>query len=98
MGRYYKMIKIEFDEKSVFTYDYKNLTVHAWDHRDGKWEGPITGEVGSIKFSGRWQVIHFMEMLGFILEKDKKVRTKPNPNIEPPKFDVVTEGYDPDKI
>ena len=63
------MIKIEFDEKSVFTYDSKNLIVHVWDHRDGQWEGPVIGEVGSIKFSSKWQVYHFMEMLQFILEK-----------------------------
>ena len=65
------MINIEFDERSVFTYDSINLKVHAWDHRDGKWEGPVIGQVGSIKFADRWQVYHFMEMLEFMLEKLK---------------------------
>jgi len=40
------MINIEFDERSVFTYDAKNLTVHAWDHRDGWCEGPVIGQIG----------------------------------------------------
>jgi len=70
------MIKIEFDERSVFTYDPTNLAVHAWDHRDGKWEGPVIGEVGSIKFASRWQVIHFMEMLEFMLEKLNEDQTE----------------------
>lgn len=66
------MLKIEFDEKSVFTYSPSNLSVHIWDHRDGKWEGPVIGEIGSIKFSDEWQVYHFMEMLEFMLEKIKE--------------------------
>jgi len=70
------MIKIEFDERSVFTYDPINLAVHAWDHRDGKWEGPVIGEVGSIKFASRWQVFHFMEMLEFMLEKLDENKTE----------------------
>ena len=71
------MINIKFDERSVFTYDVENLTVHALDHRDGKWEGPIIGEVGSITFVDEWQVYHFMEMLEFILEKlDKQKEEK----------------------
>jgi len=66
------MLKIKLDEKSVFTYNAKDLAVHIYDHRDGKWEGPIIGEIGSIKFSGRWQVIHFMEMLEYILNHTKE--------------------------
>lgn len=65
------MIKIELDERSVFTYDAENLEIQMWDHRDGKWHGPVIGMVGSIKFAGKWQVEHFMEMLEFILEKLK---------------------------
>jgi hypothetical protein len=65
------MINIEFDEKSVFTYDAENLTIHAWDHRDGWVEGPIIGEVGSIKFASASQAYHFMEMIELILEKRK---------------------------
>jgi len=63
------MINIEFDEKSVFTYSAKNLSVGVWDHRDGKWEGPVIGHIGNIKFTDKWQVYHFMEMLEFMLEK-----------------------------
>jgi len=70
------MLKIEFDERSVFTFDAKNLTVHAYDHRDGRWEGPVIGEIGSIKFSGEWQVLHFMEMLEYILEHIKEYKEK----------------------
>lgn len=63
------MIKIEFDEKSVFTYSPSTLTIHAWDHKEGKFKGDVIGEVGSIKFAGKWQVYHFMEMLEFLLAK-----------------------------
>jgi len=63
------MINIEFDEKSIFTYDAKNLTVHAWDHSDGWCKGPVTGEVGSITFASRYQLLCFMEMLEFIMER-----------------------------
>jgi hypothetical protein len=63
------MIDVKFDEKSVFTYDAKNLTVHAWDHSDGWCKGPVIGEVGSISFASKIQLYHFMEMLEFILEK-----------------------------
>ena len=40
------MINIEFDERSVFTYDANELTVHAWDHSDGWCKGLVIGEVG----------------------------------------------------
>ena len=63
------MINIKFDEKSTFTYDAKNLTVHAWDHSDGWCKGPVTGEVGSITFANREQLLCFMEMLEFIMER-----------------------------
>lgn len=66
------MINIEFDEKSVFTYSAKDLSVGAWDHRDGKFEGPVIGHIGNIKFASRWQILHFMEMLEFIIEKLEK--------------------------
>jgi len=65
------MINIEFDERSVFTYDAKNLTVHAWDHRDGWCKGPVIGQAGKIKFANETQLTHFMEMLEFIREKLK---------------------------
>lgn len=68
------MINIELDEKTVFTYDAKNLTVHMWDHKNGKFEGPVIGQVGKIKFAGEWQVYHFLEMLEFILDSCKKER------------------------
>jgi hypothetical protein len=61
------MINIEFDEKSIFTYDTKNLTVHAWDHSDGWCKGQVTGEVGSITFASRDQLLCFLDMLEFIL-------------------------------
>jgi len=63
------MINIEFDERSVFTYSSDTLTVNAWDHRDGKWEGPVIGCIGGIKFADKNQVYHFMEMLEFMLDK-----------------------------
>jgi hypothetical protein len=63
------MINIEFDERSVFTYDTKNLTVHAWDHRDGWIEGPVIGEVGSVSFASKTQLYHFLEMLEFIIKR-----------------------------
>ena len=63
------MINIEFDEKSVFTYDHENLSIGVWDHRDGKWKGPCIGHIGNVKFADRDQVCHFMEMLEFILER-----------------------------
>jgi len=63
------MINIEFDERSVFTYDTKNLTIHAWDHRDGWCKGPVTSEVGSISFASEDQLLHFWEMLEFILKR-----------------------------
>jgi len=65
------MISIELDEKSVFMFDVENLTVHLWDHECGKWDGPVIGQVGKIKFAGEWQVRHFMEMLELILENSK---------------------------
>ncbi len=74
------MINIEFDERSVFTYNADKLTVYAWDHADGWCEGPVIGQVGSIKFATRTQLYHFMEMLELILleglkdeNKDKEV-------------------------
>ena len=70
------MINIEFDERSVFTYDFRNLTVHAWDHRDGWCEGPVIGQVGKIKFASETQLSHFMEMLEFIKEKLNESKTK----------------------
>jgi len=63
------MINIEFDERSVFTYDAENLSIGVWDHRDGKLEGPVIGLIGNIKFADRWQVDFFQEMLEFMLEK-----------------------------
>jgi hypothetical protein len=63
------MINIEFDERSTFTYDAKKLTVHAWDHSDGWCKGPVTGEVGSITFASRAQLLCFLDMLEFILER-----------------------------
>jgi hypothetical protein len=63
------MINIEFDEKSIFTYDHENLAIGVWDHRDGEYKGPVIGHIGSIKFANRKQVYHFMEMLEFILER-----------------------------
>jgi len=61
------MINIKFDDRSIFTYDTKNLTVHAWDHRDGWCKGPVTGEVGSVSFASRDQLLCFLEMLEFIM-------------------------------
>lgn len=63
------MINIELDEKSVFTYCTDELSIGIWDHRDGKWEGPVIGQIGQIKFADKWQVYHFKEMLDFMLEK-----------------------------
>lgn len=63
------MINVKFDERSVFTYDTKNLTVHAWDHKDGWVEGPVIGEVGSVSFASKTQLYHFLEMLEFIIER-----------------------------
>jgi hypothetical protein len=63
------MIKIEFDEKSVFAYEASELTIHAWDHAEGKHKGLIIGEVGSIKFADAGQAYHFMEMIELMLVK-----------------------------
>lgn len=68
------MISIELDEKTVFAYNADTLTIHMWDHQDGKWEGPVIGQVGKIKFADEWQVHHFMEMLQFIIDKLKEKR------------------------
>jgi hypothetical protein len=65
------MINIEFDERSVFTYSAKKLTVYAWDHSDGWCKGPVTGEVGSVTFANEDQLTCFMEMLEFIKERLK---------------------------
>ena len=62
------MINIEFDERSVFTYNAENLTVYVWDHRNGWCEGPVIGQIGKIKFANKAQLYHFMEMLEFIEE------------------------------
>lgn len=62
------MIRIEFDEKSVFTFSVDDLAVHIYDHQDGKYKGPIIGEIGYIKFASRDQLIHFSEMLDFIID------------------------------
>jgi len=43
------MLNIEFDEKSIFTYDSKNLSIGIWDHRDGRFKGPVIGLIGNIK-------------------------------------------------
>ena len=64
------MISIELDEKSVFTYCVEDKSIGIWDHqKEGKWKGPIIGQVGKIKFCEEWQVDHFKEMLEFMLEK-----------------------------
>jgi hypothetical protein len=70
------MINIEFDEKSVFTYDHENLAIGVWDHRDGEYKGPVIGHIGSIKFANKRQLYHFMEMLEFILEKLNENKTE----------------------
>ena len=64
------MINIVLDEKSVFTYSAKELSVGIWDHRDGQFSGPVIGCIGNIKFANKSQLYHFMEMLQFILEKE----------------------------
>lgn len=62
------MIKIELDERSVFIYNRENNSIHIYDFRNGKWDGP-TREIGMIKFCERWQVEQFHEMLEMLLEK-----------------------------
>jgi hypothetical protein len=66
------MLKIELDEKSVFTYDPKNMSIGIWDHKDGKYDGPVIGQIGFIKFCDKDQVYHFMEMLEFMLDRLKE--------------------------
>jgi len=62
------MIDIKLSEHSVFQFRRSDYSIHIWDHRDGKWDGPVTGKIGSITFADKWQVKHFHEMLEMMLE------------------------------
>jgi len=66
-------INIEFDEKSVFTFDKENLSIGVWDHRDGRYEGPIEGPIASIKFADKVQMGQFQEMIELCLEKEPEL-------------------------
>ena len=66
------MIKLEFDEKSVFAINSDEQKILVFDHSKGKFEGPVEGPIAEIKFDGMWQLYHFKEMLDLMLEKVKK--------------------------
>ena len=64
------MIDITLDEKNVFAYDAENISIHIFQHRDGKFTGP-TMHIGSISFANRGQAYHFSEMIELILTPTK---------------------------
>ena len=66
------MIKLEFDEKSIFAINSIEQKILVFDHSEGKFEGAVVGPIAEIKFSGMWQLHHFKEMLDLMLEKVKK--------------------------
>ncbi len=68
-------MEIKFDEKSVFTYDEKTLSIYIHTHRNERYTGH-TFEEGSIKFTDKEQARHFMKMLELMLETKKENATK----------------------
>jgi len=76
------MINVEFDERSVFTYDAENLSIGVWDHRDGQYEGPVIGYIGTVKFANMRQLEHFAEMLEFISEKEIELHGNKTETVE----------------
>ncbi len=66
------MIKIKFDEKSIFAINSDKQKILVFDHSKGKFKGPVIGPIVEIEFDGMWQLYHFKEMLDLMLEKVKK--------------------------
>jgi len=66
-------MKIEIDKKSVFTFNAETLSVQLHNHRDGKYDGPMIGQIGEITFSDIDQVFQFQEMLQLIIDKKSEV-------------------------
>lgn len=66
------MINVEFDERSVFTYDSINLSIGVWDHQKGWLSGPVIGLIGEVKFANMKQLEMFHEMLDLLIEKRKR--------------------------
>jgi hypothetical protein len=68
------MIDIEFDAKSVFTYDFEDLSVGIWDHSDGRYSGPVSC-IGKIRFFDKQQMEQFADMLEFMSEKLRSIES-----------------------
>ena len=64
------MIDIKIDERNVFAFNAKNISIGIFQHRDGRLSGP-TRYIGNIVFASIQQAEHFAEMIEMMAEKSR---------------------------
>lgn len=63
------MIDIQIDERSVFTYSFRDKCIGIWHHRDGRFKGPVIGPCAFISFKHPDLIYALKEQLDLLLEK-----------------------------
>jgi hypothetical protein len=61
-------MKIELDEKCVFTYSKEDLSIHIHRHTEKRYSGKVEYE-GSLRFFDKAQMSQFLEMMELCLNK-----------------------------